>query len=108
MTTPVTTLSIARPVRLSLDAFAHATHLHPQLVRRYVELGLLEAMRGPRDELWFAPSQIAAAARLQRLRAAFALNYAALGLVVELLDRIADLEATARPGARPIGDQQWT
>jgi hypothetical protein len=102
------TLAITRPVRLALDSFARATNLHPQLVRRFVELGLLDAMRDPRGELWFDPAQLAAAARLQRLRAAFALNYAALGLVVELLDRLADLEATARTPTRPIGGQRWT
>jgi hypothetical protein len=103
-----TTLSITRPVRLGLEPFARATNLHPQLVRRFVELELLEATRGANGELWFAPSQVAVAARLQRLRAAFALNYAALGLVVELLDRIADLEATARTSSRTLGGQQWT
>jgi hypothetical protein len=48
-------------------------------------------------------------ARLQRLRAGFALNYAALGLVVDLLDRIAVLEATIpnRRVRRP-GGSSWT
>jgi hypothetical protein len=72
--------------------------------------------------LWFSPSQLAAAARLQRLRAGFSLNYAALGLVVALLDRVAELEAALRhqPGpttrtparspatARPKGVRSWT
>jgi hypothetical protein len=102
------TLSMTRPVRLGLEPFARATHLHPQLVRRFVELGLLDATRDATGELWFAPSQVAAAARLQRLRAAFALNYAALALVVDLLDRIADLEAAARISPRSIGGQPWT
>ena len=47
--------------------------------------------------MWFAPSQLAAVARLQRLRAGFGLNYAALGLVVDLLDRIARLGGRATP-----------
>jgi chaperone modulatory protein CbpM len=102
---PVTTLAIMRPVRIDLELFARATNLHPQLVRRFVELELLEATRDANGELWFAPSQVAVAARLQRLRAAFALNYAALGLVVDLLDRIADLEAMARTSPRTIGGQ---
>jgi chaperone modulatory protein CbpM len=102
------TLSITRPARLGLEPFSHTTNLHPQLVRRFVELGLLDATRDASGELWFAPSQVAAAARLQRLRAAFALNYAALALVVDLLDRIANLEAAARTSPRPIGGQPWT
>jgi len=36
---------------------------------------------------------------VQRLRAGFALNYAAIGLVTDLLDRIAVLEAALRAQA---------
>jgi pimeloyl-ACP methyl ester carboxylesterase len=82
----------AAPRLLSLDAFAQAAALHPDLVRRYVALGLLEATADGRGGLWLAPNQLAAVARIQRLRSGFALNYAALGLVVDLLDRIAELE----------------
>ncbi|MFC7642500.1 hypothetical protein ACFQX6_17245 [Streptosporangium lutulentum] len=47
-------------------------------------------------------------ARVQRLRAGFSLNYAALGLVVHLLDRIAELEAALRDRSRPQGGSSWT
>src|SRR3954452_5573836 len=78
---------------LSLDAFARAAGLHPDLVRRLVQLGLLEAASSPSGELRLPPPPLAAAARLWRLRAGLALNYAALGVVVDLLDRVASLEA---------------
>jgi chaperone modulatory protein CbpM len=74
--------------------------MHPELVRRLVALGLLDAHTDAAGELRFAPSQLAAAARVQRLRAGFGLNYAGIGLVVELLDRIATLE-------RRLGGRQW-
>jgi hypothetical protein len=45
---------------------------------------------------------------MQRLRAGFALNYAALGLVCDLLDRIAALEAAQRHRSWRSGDQSWT
>ena len=92
----MTTYTLARPRRLDLEAFARAAGLHPDVVRRFVALGLVEATRDAAGQLWFAPSQIAAVARLQRLRAGFGLNYAALGLVVDLLDRIARLETAQR------------
>jgi chaperone modulatory protein CbpM len=41
--------------------------------------------------------------RVQRLRAGFALNYAAIGLVTDLLDRIAELEAALRSARRRGG-----
>jgi chaperone modulatory protein CbpM len=82
--------------RLDLDSFARAGRLHPDLVRRMVTLGLLEATADARGGLWFAPSQLHQLARIQRLRADFPLDYAACGLVTALLDRIAALEDSVR------------
>ncbi len=100
---------LARPARLSLEQFAAASGLHPELVRRLVALGLLEPA-GPPGRLEFAPAQLAVAARIQRLRAGLALNYAALGVVLDLLTRIEELEAAlrARPGAVWRTDSRWT
>jgi hypothetical protein len=95
------TTSLARRRLLDLKTFARATSLHPDLVRRFVALGLLEPVSDVRGDPRFAPAQLAAAARLQRLRAGLSLNYAALGIVTELLDRIARLEAALR--RRPDG-----
>jgi hypothetical protein len=93
--------ALTRPTRLDLDSFARTTGMHPDIVRRYVTLGLLDATPDVHGELWFAPSQTAAAARLQRLRNSFSLNYAALGLVCDLLDRIGELEAALRTRTQP-------
>ena len=90
-----------RPPGLSLDEFALATGLHPDLIRRLVALGIVEPARGPSGELWFSPGQVAAMARVQRLRMGFALNYAAIALVTDLLDRIAVLEGALRGARRP-------
>jgi hypothetical protein len=46
--------------------------------------------------------------RIRRLRAAFPLNYASLGLVCELLDRIAALESAMQHRSRRLGDRSWT
>jgi chaperone modulatory protein CbpM len=91
-----------RDIALDLDSFARRSGLHPDLVRRLVALGLLEPERDAAGRLWFAPTQLLAVARIQRLRAGFALNYAAIGLVVDLLDRIGELEAAQRR-PRPTG-----
>lgn len=105
----MTTYALTRPTRLDLDAFARATGLHPELVLRLVDLGLLDAAPSSSVEVCFAPDQVVVAARLRRLRAGFSLNYAALGLVADLLDRIAGLEATARARRAPRrGGPSWT
>jgi hypothetical protein len=90
------------PEPLSLADFAVLSGQHPDLIRRLVTLGLIEAHRDPAGQLWFSRSELAAVARVQRLRAGFALNYAAIGLVADLLDRIAVLEAALR-GAQKRG-----
>jgi chaperone modulatory protein CbpM len=97
------TYAIVRTTQLDLDHFAAATGMHPELVRRFVAMGLLEAIPDRTGCLWFAPSQVAAAARIQRLRAGFALNYAAIGLVTDLLDRIAALQTALRSSRQPSG-----
>ena len=104
----MTSTALVRVTRYDLAGFSRRAALHPDVVRRFVALGLLDASWDAHGELWFAPSQVAAAARLQRLRLGLGLNYAALGLVVELLDRIAELEAGLRRRARPMGARQWT
>lgn len=88
------------PVRqrtgLSQDEFARRSGLHPDLLRRFVALGLVQATRGPGGDLIFATSELPRAARMQRLRAGLSLNYTALGLVMDLLDRIESLETDLR------------
>jgi hypothetical protein len=95
------TYAIVRVPRLSLEEFALVSGAHPDLIRRLVTLGLIDADRDSAGDLWFSRRQFAALARVQRLRAGFALNYAAIGLVTDLLDRIAVLEAALRAARRP-------
>ena len=94
-------LVVVRSTRLNMEAFARTTGTHPDLIRRLVALGLLEADRDAAGDLWFDPSQVAAMGRVQRLRAGFGLNYAAIGLVADLLDRITVLESALQEARRP-------
>ena len=95
---------MTRPSRLSLDQFARQAGLHPQLVQKFVALGLLDAERDATGALWFRPAALVTVARVQRLRAGLSLNYAAIGLVLDLLDRIDELEAASRR----TGSRTWT
>ena len=104
----VVTYALMRPARLDLDSFARATGTHPDLIRRLVVLGLLDAEQDRTGNLWFPPRQLAVMARIQRLRACFSLNYAALGLVLDLLDRLETAEASLRNRQPARGGYPWT
>lgn len=101
------TYAIGRPVLMDLETFARVTQVHPDLIARLVALGLLEPVEDATGGLWFDTRQRARLAQVQRLRASFSINYAALGLVVDLLDRIAVLEAD-RLRSRTPGGSPWT
>lgn len=100
--------ALVRPARLDLDSFARVAGLHPGLVRRLAAAGALDAYRDAAGTLWFSRDQLVVLGRIQRLRAAFALNYAALGLVTDLLHRIDVLEAALRGRPRQTGGHPWT
>jgi chaperone modulatory protein CbpM len=71
----------------AMNALAHETGLHPELVRRLVALGFVELRSG------VAPVDAAATiARAMRLRHDLGLNYAGALLASELLDRIDRLD----------------
>jgi chaperone modulatory protein CbpM len=89
---------------LSTEAFAAATGLHPQLVAHLIGLGLLDAYPGPGGSVLLPPAQVARAARIVRLRQGLGLNYSAVALVLDLLDRIDELEAALR--GRPNGHRR--
>ena len=82
--------------RYPIDAFARRSGLHPDLLHRFVALGLLDAATDPAGELWFDPADIVTVARIHRLHTELALNYAAIGLVLDLLDEIDRLHARTR------------
>ncbi|WKG07610.1 chaperone modulator CbpM [Nocardia sp. PE-7] len=96
MSAPTPRYVIVRRAGLRLDEFSRRCDLHPNMVRRLVALGLLDGVREGTEELRFEPSTLAVVARIQRLRAGLGLNYAAIGVVLDLLDRIEELEADPR------------
>jgi MerR-like DNA binding protein len=78
----------ARPTGVDVEVVAWEAGLHPDLVRRFVAMGLI-ARPFPRD----AGARLARAARLRR---DLGLNYAGAVLASELLARIEELEGRLR------------
>lgn len=85
------------PPRLDLDTVAALSRVHPQLVERFVAMDLVPARRDSAGKLWFAPAAPARIRRVVRLHADLALNYSAVALVLDLLDRIDVLESRRWP-----------
>jgi chaperone modulatory protein CbpM len=103
------TYALARPHRLGMDTYARLTGVHPAMIRRLVALGLLETTRDAEGVLWFDSAEVHAMARIQRLHHGLNLNYAALGLVIALLDRIEQLERLQRHHRHhQAGEDRWT
>jgi DNA-binding transcriptional MerR regulator len=95
-------------VRLDLATFSRVAGIHPEMARRLVALGLLEPVSDSAGELWFGGDQLLAVARIRRLRVGLGLNYASLGLVADLLDRVAELERQLRmTSSRRTGGTPW-
>lgn len=89
------------PPRLDLGTVAVAARVHPELVRRFVDLGLVRGAVDASGRLWFTPDAPEQVRRIVRLHADLALNYAGIAIVIDLLARIDALEAqrsVIRPG----------
>jgi chaperone modulatory protein CbpM len=71
---------------------------------------LARARRDSSGRLWFREDAPVTAARVQRLHEGLALNYASVGLVLDLLDRITELETALRRRTHPGKEaaRPWT
>lgn len=96
-----------RPPRLDLETAATASGVHPDLLKRFVDLGLLESVTDRQGRPWFTPTAPARVQLIMRLHADLALNYAGVALVLDLLSRIDSLEG--RRVIRPNREKPtWT
>lgn len=90
--------------RLPLVAFASACALEPDRVRKFVWMGLIDPVEEHDEEFVFSRRQVIAVERIERLRHGLSISYRAVGVVVDLLDRIDALESelrTLRPAPGP-------
>ena len=76
----------------TLDALAARAGMHPALVERFVECGLIEPM-GREGATWvFDASAVARLRMIGRLREALSVNVAGSGVILNLLDRYCALQ----------------
>jgi len=78
--------------QLTLDALAARAGMHPELVERFVECGLIEPM-GREGAAWvFDPSAVARLHMVGRLREGLSINVAGVAVILNLLDRYCALQ----------------
>ncbi len=80
--------------RYTLTEVAYRAGLHPELIDRFIRLGLIEFSERTDDgELLFDSEVIPLIGRILRLRNELGVNYAGIGVVLELMSRLEALEA---------------
>ena len=77
---------------LTLEALARRADMHPDLVERYVELGLIHPCKGEGPSLVFEPSTVLRLGAVNRLRQSLGINMAGIAVVLDLIDQICALQ----------------
>ncbi len=81
----------------TLTELACRSGLHPELIERFIRLGLIEySDRTKEGEPLFDSGVIPILRRILRLRNELGVNYAGIGVVLELMSRLEALEARIR------------
>ena len=73
---------------VTLDGLASLTDVHPELLERYVEFGLLEPVERRRGVLLFEMSAVVRVKTIQRLRRQTGANLAGVAVILDLVDRL--------------------
>jgi DNA-binding transcriptional MerR regulator len=77
---------------LTLAALAERADMHPALVERFVECGLIEPSARQGTEMLFDPTSVPRLCTIKRLRENLGINIAGIAVVLDLLDRIRALQ----------------
>jgi chaperone modulatory protein CbpM len=77
---------------LTLDALASSAGLHPALVERFVEFGLLEPLERTGKQLLFDAATVSRLRMIERLRGEIGINLSGIAVIMDLLDRMRALK----------------
>ena len=77
---------------ITIDELARAVGVHTALVERFVECGLLEPSATPGRATFFDTRAVARLGAICRIRKDLGANLASVAVILDLVDRVADLE----------------
>jgi chaperone modulatory protein CbpM len=78
--------------QLTLDELATRADMHPGLVQRFVELGLIEPIGSDGLGSFFDASAVPRLRTIGRLRESLGINVAGVAVIMDLLDRFCALQ----------------
>jgi chaperone modulatory protein CbpM len=85
-------LTRREPQQMTLDMLAAHAGMHPALVERFVECGLITPVEWQGDALLFDSSAVPRLCMIGRLRDALGINLAGVAVIMDLLDRFCALQ----------------
>ncbi len=85
-------LTLWRERGLTVGRLAAAAGLHPELVARFVEFGLLEPAERAGEECVFGDEALERLCRIERLREHLGVNLAGIAVILELRERVRVLQ----------------
>ncbi len=77
---------------VTLDGLAARAGLHPTLIERFVEYGLIEPVERAGAHMLFDQDCVARVRKIERLRRHLGANLASVAVILDLLDRLSKLE----------------
>ena len=77
---------------VTLDGLAARAGLHPTLIERFVEYGLIEPVERAGAHMLFDVDCVARVRKIERLRRHLGANLASVAVILDLLDRLSKLE----------------
>ena len=78
--------------RVTLDGLAARTKLHPALIERFVEYGLIEPAERAGAHMLFDVDCVTRVSKIERLRRHLGANLASVGVILDLLDQVDRLQ----------------
>ncbi len=78
--------------RLSLDSLAARAGLHPELIERFIDYGLIEPSQRAGAQMFFDFDCVLRLRKIERLRHDLGANLAGVAVILDLLDRLTALQ----------------
>jgi DNA-binding transcriptional MerR regulator len=77
---------------LTVEAIAERAALHPGVVQRYVDCGLIEPSARAGGKLYFSVDAVSRLRMIQRLREQLGINLAGIAVILDMRERLSALQ----------------